>query len=68
MEDLTHLWAQTARVGPTGMPTLGLGGAEFTGWVDASPSVPPPIDPNLMPELLRENLQVVSQIKTGPPL
>ncbi|KAG9317669.1 hypothetical protein JVU11DRAFT_1880 [Chiua virens] len=60
--------------GPTGMPALswgGPGGADFTGWVSAAPHVPPTIDPNLMPTSdgdwsYWENL--VSQIKTGPPL
>ncbi|KAF8138714.1 fungal-specific transcription factor domain-containing protein [Boletus edulis] len=60
--------------GPTGMPALswgGPGGADFAGWVGAGANVPPPIDPNLMPTSdgdwnYWENL--VSQIKTGPPL
>ncbi|KAI9574462.1 fungal-specific transcription factor domain-containing protein [Boletus coccyginus] len=60
--------------GPTGMPALswgGPGGADFTGWVGAGANMPPSIDPNLMPTSdgdwnYWENL--VSQIKTGPPL
>lgn len=60
--------------GPTGMPALswgGPGGADFTGWVGASAIAPLSIDPNLMPTTdgdwsYWENL--VSQIKTGPPL
>lgn len=60
--------------GPTGMPALswgGPGGTDFTGWVGAGANVPPSIDPSLMPTPdgdwnYWENL--VSQIKTGPPL
>lgn len=60
--------------GPTGMPALswgGPGGADFTGWMGAGANVPLPIDPNLIPTPdgdwnYWENL--VSQIKTGPPL
>lgn len=77
-QSLLDHWCSTfndgAVDGPTGMPALswgGPGGADFAGWVGAGANVPLPIDPNLMPTSdgdwnYWENL--VSQIKTGPPL
>jgi len=77
-QSLLDHWCSTfndsAIDGPVGMPALswgGPGGADFTGWEGDGANVPLSIDPNLMPTSdgdwsYWENL--VSQIKTGPPL
>lgn len=76
-QSLLDHWCSTfndgAVDGSTGMPALSWGspgGTDFTGWIGVGASVPPAIDPSLIPCINGSDWSywdtLVSQIKAGP--